>query len=76
MRTLDTLEINQKAIISEFEETTIPLKLVEMGCFPGSEVLVIKKALLGCPIYLKINDTFLSIRKELAKEISIELIKQ
>ena len=73
MKTLDTLAVNQKAIILDLKESEIPLKLVEMGCYPGSEVKVIKKSLFGCPIYLKINDTYLSIRKDLAKEISIEI---
>ncbi|UYW00946.1 ferrous iron transport protein A [Flavobacterium agricola] len=72
MKTLDTLSVNQKGIISDFDDKIIPLKLIEMGCFPGSEVTIIKKSILGCPIYLKINDTYLSIRKELAINISVE----
>jgi len=72
MKTLDTLLINQKGIIADFDEKLIPLKLIEMGCYPGSEVTIIKKSIFGCPIYLKINETYLSIRKELAKNISVE----
>ena len=52
----------------------IPLKLLEMGCLHGNHVELIQIAPFKDPLYLNINDTFLSIRRETAKLIHIELI--
>lgn len=71
---LSALQINQKAIIKDFDIQSIPLKLLEMGCLPGSEVSLIQVAPFGCPIYLNINDCHLAIRLETAQQIEIELI--
>jgi ferrous iron transport protein A len=53
----------------------IPLKLLEMGCLPGNHVELIQIAPFRDPLYLNINDTYLSIRKETAKLINVELIE-
>jgi ferrous iron transport protein A len=45
-----------------------------MGCLPGNHVELIQIAPFKDPLYLNINDTFLSIRRETAKLIHIELI--
>lgn len=71
---LDLLKKGQKAIISEVLIDKIPLKLIEMGCMEGYEVTMIQKAPLGDPIYYKINDAHLAIRKDIAKDILISLI--
>lgn len=71
--TLDLLKKNQKAVIANFDMHNVPLKLLEMGCLPGNDVELLEIAPLGDPLYLCINDTHLSIRKELAKEILIEI---
>ena len=75
MATLANLKKGQKAIIGEMTSDDIPLKLMEMGCLPGNKVELIQIAPLKDPLYLNINDTFLSIRRETARLISIELIK-
>ena len=36
-----------------------------MGCLPGNIVEVLQIAPLSDPIYIKVNDSFLSIRKDL-----------
>lgn len=74
MTTLNLLKKSQKGIIKSMNIENVPLKLVEMGCLPGNELEVLQIAPLTDPIYLKVNDSFISIRKELAKEIEIELI--
>ncbi len=74
MVTLNLLKKSQKGIIKSMNIENIPLKLVEMGCLPGNELEVLQIAPLTDPIYLKVNDSFISIRKELAKEIEVELI--
>jgi ferrous iron transport protein A len=74
MLTIASLKKGQKAIIGEMTSPDIPLKLLEMGCLPGNHVELIQVAPFKDPLYLNINDTFLSIRRETAKLIHIELI--
>ncbi|PKG43563.1 FeoA family protein [Psychroflexus sp. MES1-P1E] len=74
MLTIASLKKGQKAIIGEMTSKDIPLKLLEMGCLPGNHVELIQIAPFKDPLYLNINDTFLSIRRETAKLIHIELI--
>lgn len=73
--TLDLLEKNRIGVIADFDMHQVPLKLLEMGCLPGNEVELLEVAPLGDPIYLCINGTHLAIRKELAREIEVDLLK-
>lgn len=72
--TLDILKKSQKGTIISINSENVPLKLIEMGCLPGNIVEVLQIAPLADPIYIKVSDAFLSIRKDLAKEIEVELI--
>ena len=72
--TLDFLKKSQKGTIVSVNEEKVPLKLIEMGCLPGNIVEVLQIAPLWDPIYIKVHDSFLSIRKDLAKEIEVKLI--
>jgi len=72
--TLNFLKKSQKGTIIAINAGNVPLKLIEMGCLPGNIVEVLQIAPLSDPIYIKVNDSFLSIRKDLAKEIEVELI--
>lgn len=74
MTTIANLKKGQKAVIGEMTSNEIPLKLMEMGCLPGNKVELIQIAPLKDPLYLNINDTFLSIRRETARLINVELI--
>jgi ferrous iron transport protein A len=74
MMTIASLKKGQRAIIGEMISDEIPLKLLEMGCLPGNEVELIQIAPFKDPLYLNINETFLSIRKETARLINVELI--
>lgn len=74
MKTLATLKIGQKALILDFNIDNIPLKLLEMGCLPGNFVELLQVAPLDDPIYINVNDSFVAIRKEVAQEISVEVL--
>jgi len=74
MTTLNVLKKSQKGTIIAINSDNVPLKLIEMGCLPGNVVEVLQIAPLADPIYIKVNDSFLSIRKDLAKQIQVELI--
>lgn len=75
MITIANLKKGQKAIIGQMTSDDIPLKLMEMGCLPGNKVELIQIAPLNDPLYLNINDTFLSIRRATARLINVELIE-
>ncbi len=74
MITIASLSIGQKGKIKDFPVDELPLKLLEMGCLPENEVELLQKAPFDDPLYLKINGSYVSIRKEMAKKIEIELL--
>ncbi|ATA77579.1 FeoA family protein [Capnocytophaga canimorsus] len=69
---ISDLEEGQKAIIKDIDIDCIPLKIIELGCFPGAEVEMIQKATFNDPLYINIDGTYLSIRKEMAALIEID----
>lgn len=72
--TLDQLPKSQISVIKDIDMDHVPLKLIEMGCIPGNTIEVLQVAPLMDPIYIKVNDTFLSIRKDLAQYIHVDII--
>lgn len=72
--TVDLLHIGDIARITNVDLDKIPLKLLEMGCFPDNTLEIIQIAPLGDPIYLNVNNgSHLAIRKEMAREIEVEI---
>ncbi len=71
---LHELEPGQRAVVRHLDMDRLPMKLVEMGCFPGSEVELILKAPLGDPYYLRIDGMPLCIRKDMAMLVDVELL--
>lgn len=74
MNSIATLQIGERGIISEECLDIIPLKLLEMGCLPGTEVELLQIAPLKDPIYICVNGSHLAIRKETACQIIISKI--
>ncbi|MGG8496043.1 FeoA family protein [Tenacibaculum sp. TC6] len=74
MSTIATLQVGEKGIISEECLDRIPLKLLEMGCLPGTEVELLQIAPLKDPMYICVNGSHLAIRKETACQIAITKI--
>lgn len=71
MTTIASLQIGELGYISEDSLDNIPLKLLEMGCLPGAEVMLVQLAPLNDPLYIRVNGSHLAIRKETAQEIAI-----
>jgi len=71
---LADLKTGQKAKIKTFTSEEIFLKLMEMGCLPGEEIEILKKAPLNDPISVAVAGYTLSLRVEEAKYIEVELI--
>ena len=72
--TLDQLPKSQPSVIKAMNVEHVPLKLIEIGCMPGNVVEVLQIAPFFDPIYIKVNDSFMSIRRDLAEQIEVELI--
>jgi len=68
---LSELKIGERAVIIEFESPELELKLMEMGCLPGEEIIVEQKAPLGDPISVRIAGYSLSLRKNEANQILV-----
>jgi ferrous iron transport protein A len=69
---LSEIPVGKTAIITEFENDDIFLKLMEMGCIPGETVKVDQKAPLGDPISITVAGYHLSLRLDEAEMIWVE----
>lgn len=65
------LKIGEKGIIQQFKDELMSLKLLEMGCIPGTEVCLSCVAPFGDPICIKVSGYSLSLRKDEASTILI-----
>lgn len=74
MLRLSQLQQGQKAIVKNFLQEEIFLKVLEMGLLPQSSIEMIGKAPLGDPINIRVHETMLSLRKAEAQEIEVDLL--
>jgi ferrous iron transport protein A len=74
MSSLAELKLGQKAIVRSFTDSHLSGKLIEMGCLPGETISISKTAPLGCPLAVHIAGYELSLRKEEAASVLIELV--
>ncbi|MBS1631964.1 MAG: ferrous iron transport protein A [Bacteroidetes bacterium] len=70
---LSELRPGQSAIIKKFNSNEIFLKLMEMGCLPGEEIVLEQVAPLGDPVSVSVAGYTLSLRISEAEEIIVEL---
>ena len=74
--TLDMLPLGQEAVITAVGgEGALRCHLLDMGLIPRTTVRVEKVAPLGDPIELRIRGYALSLRKEDARNITVEVKK-
>ena len=72
--TLDLLPIGQDAVITAVGgEGALRCRLLDMGLIPRTVVRVEKVAPLGDPIELRVRGYALSLRKEDARNIQVEV---
>ncbi len=60
------------ATVTSIEDSSIRLKLMEMGLLPGKAVTVLFRAPLGDPIAIDVNGFVLSLRLDEASLILVE----
>ena len=75
--TLDKLPIGVSALITRIGgEDSLRFHLLDMGLIPKTKILVHKVAPLGDPIVIYLRGYELTIRKEDARMIDVELRKE
>ena len=66
------LKIGESGTICCLNDPEMSLKLLEMGCIPGTPVRLNSKAPLGDPITIIVNDYTLSLRLDEAANILLK----
>jgi ferrous iron transport protein A len=73
LRTVSDLNVGEKGEIASFTDPKLALKLMEMGCLPGTVISLDSKAPLGCPYCVSVGiDYQLSLRKSEAQTIILK----
>ena len=75
MKILADLIIGAKGEMLDISDNLLEQKLLEMGCTPGEQFEVVRKAPFGGPIAILISSYVLSIRKEDAMSIEVKLLE-
>ncbi len=68
------LKEGEKGVVLDIEHSEIPLKLIEMGCLPGSEITLLQRAPFNDPIRIRLNGSVIAVRENIAKRITISKI--
>ena len=55
-RSVKDLHLGESGTICCLQDPEMALKLLEMGCIPGTQVRLNSRAPLGCPITLVVGD--------------------
>jgi Fe2+ transport system protein FeoA len=74
LKPLSDLKAGEQAVIAELKESPFKARLLDMGCIPGEEVELSKTAPLGCPFAIYIAGYELSLRKNEAENVLIEVL--
>lgn len=72
MQRLTDLAIGKKGKMQAILDNELEQKLLEMGCTPGEEIEVVRKAPFGGPIAILVSSYVLSVRREDAKQIQVK----
>lgn len=74
METMADLKVGEHAEIMGFTDELLSLKLLEMGCLPGTDVELTHLAPFGDPIAVKVSGYTLALRKDEA--VTIQIIRK
>jgi ferrous iron transport protein A len=72
-QTLDAVSLNELVEIAQIANDNIAPKLSEMGLTKGQKIKAIFKAPFGDPIAFEINGSVISMRKEEAKQVEVQM---
>ena len=71
-KTVADLKVGETGIINGFQNSSLTLKLLEMGFLPGSKVKLNFKAPLGDPLSIRVSGYNVSIRLDEAAMILLQ----
>lgn len=71
-KTVADLKVGESGTINGFKNSTLTLKLLEMGFLPGSKIKLNFKAPLGDPISIRVSGYNVSIRLDEAAMILLQ----
>ncbi len=71
---LSEIAAGKTVVVKSVEKDDISLKLMEMGCVPGEQIMVYQIAPLGDPISIFVAGYHLSLRINEAESILVEEI--
>lgn len=71
-RSAADLKVGERAIIRDLSFDDVPMKLLEMGCLPGMEMELKHVAPFKDPMYIRVADYHLAIRRDMAEKILLE----
>ena len=71
-KTVADLKVGESGIINGFQNSSLTLKLLEMGFLPGSKVKLNFKAPLGDPLSIRVSGYNVSIRLDEAAMILLQ----
>lgn len=72
LRSVADLRIGERAVIASFRDENLSLKLLEMGCLPGTEIRLRNIAPFGDPLLISVSGYNLSLRRAEAATILVE----
>ena len=75
MQKLADLGIGAKGKIQSISDSDLEQKLLEMGCTPGEQIEVVRKAPFEGPVAILVSSYVLSVRKEDALKIDVKLLR-
>ncbi|MGD9327439.1 MAG: FeoA family protein [Cyclobacteriaceae bacterium] len=71
-KTVADLRVGESGVINGFHNSSLTLKLLEMGFLPGSKVKLNFKAPLGDPLSIRVSGYNVSIRLDEAAMIILQ----
>ena len=72
IQTADSLQYNKPALITAIHTSPLSVKLLQMGCLPGKQITILRKAIGNNPIYVQVGTLYLALRAEEAAQIIVE----
>jgi ferrous iron transport protein A len=66
-------KVGDKVILRNVLDAQLNIQLYSMGCIIGEELLIERKAPFGDPIIISVEDSFISVRKDDAQKMQVEL---
>lgn len=72
-RTANDLKVGESATVCCLKDPQMALKLLEMGCIPGTQVRLTGRAPLGDPLMLMLGDEEYTLSLRVSEALTIQL---